>query len=244
MVSEKAIAIANWNIVDESSVTPSLSARVIARFWMRILWGYVLGPLCHLKPSTVRRLRTYPLEFGGCHKQVALERTCLAQALMFGSEGGIDGSNLPYLYVCLPLPDVEKVARRIRDEILKRLGKDVKVIITDTDKTYSFGGFHFAPRQVKLGGIHDRGGLLAYLIGRAFGLRRRATPLAVAGCKLDASNALRIADLADHARGYGAGRTVWDMANRFETGLSGVSWEMLNTVKHKPIVLVRTEKTE
>ena len=49
------------------------------------------------------RLRNYPLESGSRHKQLALEQAGVLQALMFGSEGGIDGSNLPYAYVSLPL---------------------------------------------------------------------------------------------------------------------------------------------
>ena len=46
VVSEKAISTARGNMIDESAVKPSLNARVIARFWMRIVWGYPLGILC------------------------------------------------------------------------------------------------------------------------------------------------------------------------------------------------------
>jgi F420-0:gamma-glutamyl ligase-like protein len=115
-------------------------------------------------------------------------------------------------------------------------------MIVDTDKTYSFGNFHFTPRPKPIEGIHSFGGVFAYLIGRIFRLRRRATPIAVAGCRLSAEEALRIANVANRARGHGAGRTVWDMAERFGVGLDGVSWEMLETVKHKPIVIVRRKR--
>jgi F420-0:gamma-glutamyl ligase-like protein len=32
------------------------------------------------------------------------------------------------------------------------------------------------------------------------------------------------------------------MAAKFKVGLSEVSWEMLETVKHKPIVIVRSKR--
>ena len=43
VVSEKAISTATGNIVDETTVKPSLTAKVIAGFWMRKVWGYPLG---------------------------------------------------------------------------------------------------------------------------------------------------------------------------------------------------------
>jgi F420-0:gamma-glutamyl ligase-like protein len=61
----------------------------------------------------------------------------------------------------------------------------------------------------------------------------------VAGCSLPTEEALRIAEFANRVRGYGAGRTVWEMAERFGVSLTEVSWEMLEMVEHKPIVIVR-----
>jgi len=242
VISEKAISTALHNIVDESKVNPCKSARFIAGFWMRIVWGYFLGPLCYLRVSLLQNLREYPLEMGSCHKQVALQNAGLLQALMFGSEGGIDGSNLAYSYVSLPLKNAEEIAEEIRKQILENLGKKVFVIISDTDKTYSFRNFHFTPRPQKIKGIHSFGGFFAYVVGRMFKLRRRATPIAVAGCKISAEQALQIAEIANRVRGFGAGRTIWDMAQKFKVELSAVSWEMLETVKHKPIVIVREVK--
>ncbi|MEM2106055.1 MAG: coenzyme F420-0:L-glutamate ligase, partial [Candidatus Bathyarchaeia archaeon] len=103
VVSEKAISTASNNIVDESLAEPSTNAKLIAKFWMRIVWGYFLGRLCRLRGRLIQHLRNYPLDSGSGHKQVALQYAGLLQALMFGSEGGIDGSNLPYSYVSLPL---------------------------------------------------------------------------------------------------------------------------------------------
>jgi len=32
---------------------------------------------------------------------------------------------------------------------------------------------------------------------------------------------------------------VWDMARRFGTSLTGVTWEMLESVEHRPVVVLR-----
>jgi F420-0:gamma-glutamyl ligase-like protein len=50
---------------------------------------------------------------------------------------------------------------------------------------------------------------------------------------------LKIARIADKARGPGSGATVWDMAARFKVEVTGVSWDMLAKIAHKPIVIVR-----
>jgi F420-0:gamma-glutamyl ligase-like protein len=56
---------------------------------------------------------------------------------------------------------------------------------------------------------------------------------------LHAAEALKIANIADRTRGSGSGATVWDMAARFKVAVSGVSYEMLANVNHKPVVVVR-----
>jgi len=243
-VSEKALSTALGNLVDESKVKPSKTARWIAKYWIRLFWGYVLGPLCHLRRPSIQRLRSYPVKEGSAHKEVALQHTGFLSVLMPWSEGGIDGSNLPYAYVSLPLKNPEKTAEKIRSDIKSKLGKSVVVIIVDTDKTYSLRNFHFTPRPSSVTGINSIGGFIAYVLGRFLRLRRRATPLAVAGAKMSAENALRIADFANKVQGFGAGPTVWDMAKTFNVPLTKVSWEMLNRVKHKPIVVIRLVRDE
>jgi F420-0:gamma-glutamyl ligase-like protein len=242
VISEKAISTALNNIFNENHVEPSLNAKLISKYWMRIIWGYFLGPLCHFRGKLLYYLREYPLEMGSRHKQVALRHAGLLQALMFGSEGGIDGSNLAYSYVSLPLNDAYHIAKEIRKQIWLRLGKKVSVMIVDTDKTYSFKNFHFTPRPKPIKGIHSLGGFISYVIGRMFKLRKRATPIAVVGCKISVEKALEIAEIANRSRGFGAGRTVWDMAEKFKVELNEVSWEMLEMVKHKPIVIVRAKR--
>ena len=239
LVSEKALAVARGLIVDESHVKPGFLAKFLARFWMRFIWGFFLGRICRLKEENIRRLRNYPVKEGSAHKQVALWHASFLQALHWGSEGGIDGSNLPFAYVSLPLKDPQSVADEICLHLKDLLGKEVTVIIVDTDKTYSFRSFHFTHRPVSIDGIHSFFGVAAYILGRALGLKRRATPLAVSGAKIDIEYALDLAEAAHRARGSGAGRTVWDMAERFGVDLTGVSWKMLKSVIHKPIVIIR-----
>ncbi len=112
VVSEKAISTALGNMVDEST----LSQVGPQGFWRVsgcvLVWGYPLGILCGFGPRLLKRLRNYPLESGSRHKQVALQYAGFWQALMFGSEGGIDGSNLPYSYVSLPLNNAEELGAR------------------------------------------------------------------------------------------------------------------------------------
>jgi len=238
-ISEKAISTASGNILDESKVRPSKLAYYIAKYWMHYIWGYPLGIFCRLRKKTITRLRSYPVAEGSAHKQVALEHAGFWQALMCGSEGGIDGSNLPYSYVSLPLKNARYIAERIRERLAKELGTTINVMILDTDKTYSFRNFHFTPRPKPTDGIHSCTGIAAYLTGRFLGLKRRATPIAVAGCKISVEKALEIAELANRARGFGAGRNVWDMAEAFSVSLTSVTWDMLDRVEHKPIVIVR-----
>ncbi len=242
VVSEKALAVATGCIIDEAAVKPNRNAQFIAGFWMRRFWGYPLGLLCGFGQRLLVRLRAYPVMSGGRHKQVALEHAGLLQALLFGSEGGIDGSNLAYTYVSLPLSNAGELAQKIQEAIQRQLGKNVCVVIADTDKTYRFHNFYFTPRPNPLAGIYSFGGVVTYVLGRMLGLRRSSTPLAVAGCRLSAGEALTITNIADRARGPGSGATVWDMAARFHVAVDSVSWEMLDSVKHKPIVVVRKNR--
>jgi len=238
VVSEKAVSTAIGNLVDEAKVKPGKLARFIAQFWMRYVWGCLLGWICRLKPETIHRLRTYPLKEGSAHKQVALNYAGLLQALRHGSEGGIDVTNVPYAFACLPLRNPYMVANRIHEAIKVTSGKNVTVIISDTDMTYSFGKWHITPRPNPIAGISSLN-LLAYILGRFFKGRPRATPLAIAGQNLSVEEALDIAELAHHARRFGAGKTAWDMAEKFGVNLTGVTWSMLEGIDHYPIVIVR-----
>ena len=241
VVSEKAISTALGNVVNEEKIVANCNAKFLATFWMRIIWGYPLGILCHFGQNLLARLRQYPAEMGSKHKQVALERAGFGQAVMFGSEGAIDGSNLPYSLVSLPLENVQNIAKQIQMEIQRCLGKFVYVVIVDTDKTYRFGNFCFTPRPCHFEGIQsfDQFALLAYVVGKFLKLRESSTPLVVVGHRLAVLEALKIANIADRARGAGSGATVWDMAARFHVRVNSVTWDMLGQIEHKPVVIVR-----
>ena len=238
-ISEKAISTALGNLIDENEIKSGWLAHFLAEYWMRLFWGYILGPLCHLKQKTIQHFKAYPIDEGSAHKQVVLQYAGFLQALMPWSEGGIDGSNLPYSYVSLPLKNAQHIAQRIHDYIKAKLRKNVAVMIVDTDKTYSLRNFHFTPRPKPIKRIYSFGGVITYIIGRFFKLKRRATPIAVTNPKMHVEEALEIAEIANRSRGFGAGRTVWDMADTFKVALTDVTWDMLDKVEHKPIVIVK-----
>lgn len=244
IISEKAICVAKNLLVDESRIKPKFTAKLLARFWMRIAWGYFLGYICRLRRRTIKRLRNYPIVEGSKHKQLVIQYSGFLQALRHVSEGGIDVSNIAYSYAALPLRNAKVVAKEIRDKIKKVLNVNVNIMITDTDMTYSFMNFHFTPRPFAINGIFTGGGILTYMLGRFFKIRPRATPIAYCGENITIDEALDLAHLAHNARGYGAGRTPWDMAEKFGTSLTEVGWEMLSKVKHYPIVIVRKIKNE
>lgn len=145
---------------------------------------------------------------------------------------------MAYSFVALPLMQAKEVAERIKSEVRKRLGRTVAVMIVDSDKTYSLRSYHLSPRISFVKEIRNLGPL-AYIIGRLFKLKGRSTPIAVSGLNEDVNTMLDIAQIADKARGHGAGPTVWDMASRFGTSLTGVSWEMLEGIEHHPVVIIR-----
>jgi len=238
-VSEKAISTAKGGLVDEAEVQAGILAKLLARVWMRRIWGGPLGRLTKLREKTLERLRGFPPVDGAAHKQVALRCVGLLQALRHYSEGGIDASNLPYSLVSLPLDEPEMEAARIRLALEDEAGRRVSVMIVDGDTTYSWRNLHLAPRQVRTPGLVHIGGFLTFVVGRMLGFKARSTPLALAGKPLNPDRALTLANVAHRVSGHGAGRTVWDMSESMGTSLTGVTWEMLERVEHAPIVILR-----
>ena len=241
-VSEKAISTATGNIVDEAHVKPGSLAWFLSSFWTRRLWGGPLGMLVGLRRQTIENLRNYPLEDGAAHKQLALSHVGLLQSLRHYSEGGIDVSNLPFAYVSLPLRCPLKNALRIREHILEVTGKEVTVMIMDGDTTYSWRNLHLAPRKVDAPGLIHFGGVMTFLIGRILGFRARQTPIALAGSPINPDRALWYARLFHSQCGGGAGRTAWSMSKKMDTSLTGVTWEMLESVEHFPISIIRVSE--
>jgi len=238
VISEKAISVALGKIVDEEKIEPGFTAWLLTKFWMKIVWGFFLGFLCRMNRRNIERLRNYPKLEGARHKQLALNHVGFAQALRHGSEGGIDVTNVPRAYACLPLRSPQTIAERISEFFEALAKKNIIIMIVDSDKTYSFHGFHITPRPNPISGIKALG-LFAYVIGRLLKWRPRSTPIALSGSKLGPEEALQIAAVANKARGYGAGRTAWDMAESFSVDLTDVTLDMLEKIPHYPIVIIR-----
>lgn len=238
-ISEKALSTALGNLVDESSIKPGTLARFLADTWTRKVWGGPLGRAAGLREQTLLNLQQYPAPEGAAHKQVALTHVGFMQSLRHYSEGGIDASNLPYSLVSLPLPDPDKVASQIRSHVKAESGKNVNVLIVDGDTTYTWRNLHLAPRRVSTPGLIHFGGFTTFLLGRALNLRARQTPIASAGATLNPDRALWYASLYHKRCGRGAGRTVWSMAESMDTGLTEVTWEMLEKVPHHPLMIIR-----
>lgn len=238
-VSEKAIATAMGNIVDESKVKPSRLAKFLAHTWTKIVWLRFLGKICRLRSQTLENLRKYPDYEGACHKEVALRYAGFLQSLRHYSEGGIDASNLPYAYVSLPLTDPGKIAEKIKQEVLASTGLSVSVLIGDGDTTYSWRNLHLAPRKVATPGLIHFGGVSTFILGRFLQMRERQTPIAVTGEEVNPDRLLWITNLFHKLSGGGAGRTAWSMAEKMNTGLTGVTYGMLESVSHYPITIIR-----
>ena len=241
LVSEKAIAVASGLIIDEAKIKPGLVAKWLASVWIRRFWGGPLGRISRLRRKTIENLMEYPIQEGSAHKQLVLRTTGLLQALRHYSEGGIDASNLPYSYVCLPIKNSEAVATEIREAILSEIRIMTTVIIVDGDVTFSWRNLHLAPRRVQTPGLIHFGGFFTFIIGRIFNLKSRQTPIAISGDKLNPDRALWLAKLHHRLCGKGVGRTVWSMSNNMNTTLTGITWEMLDSAEHRPITLVSLE---
>lgn len=244
VISEKALAVAEGRLIDESKVKPNILSIIITYILMRIIWAYILGPLCRFKLKTINFLRRYPIREGAAHKQICLRIAGLLQALKHYSEGGIDLTNVPYSYSCLPLDKPMEKAKEIWLKIYRETGKRIGVLIVDSDKTYSLGRLHVTSRPNAIKGIKPLLGIIALIIGRSLRWKMYATPVATFGVKLNVNEILRVADLADKIRGTGAGATAWDVAERFNVKPDEVTWKMLLSIKHTPIVVVRVTRNE
>ena len=238
-VSEKAISTASGNIVDEALIKPGSLAKFLSGFWTRRLWGGPLGRILGLKEQTLQNLRGYPEFEGAAHKQLALAEAGFLQSLRHYSEGGIDASNLPYTYVSLPLSNPSRNASMIREQIQRDHDVKETVMIMDGDTTYSWRNLHLAPRKVESPGLIHFGGVATFIIGRLLGFKARQTPIAIEGEPVNPDRALWYARLFHRQCGGGAGRTAWSMSEKMATSLTGVTWEMLESVEHYPVTLIR-----
>ena len=66
-----------------------------------------------------------------------------------------------------------------------------------------------------------------------------ATPTGYCGRLVDLETLLKISEISDRVRGFGAGRTVFEVAERFNVGVEEVTWSHLEKIPHYPVILVR-----
>ncbi len=234
VIAETPISVSQNRLVDEAKYTPSLTAKFLTVIWSKYLWGYVLGPLLKIKKRTIKNLRKLPKETEA-HKEVVLQLYGLKHALKPASEAGIDLSNAPGTFVSLLPENPEKVACEIKDEI----GKDVCVMIIDTDATYMKNGKYFTGLPIAIEGIDADNGFFGYLRGQ-LSENMGSTPL---GCseKMDVESALEIANIAeDYQKSLSTEmKTIHSVKAVLGSEIDEVTIEDLDSITHTPAVIIR-----
>ena len=234
VIAETPISVSQGRLVDEAEYTPSLTAKFLTTVWSKYLWGYVLGPALKIKKRTIKNLRKLPEETKA-HKEVVLQLYGLKHALKPASEAGIDLSNAPGTCVSLLPENPEKVACDLKDEI----GKDVCVMIIDTDATYMKNGKYFTGLPIAIEGIDADNGFFGYLKGQ-LSENMGSTPL---GCseKLDVETALKIANIAeDYQKSLSTEmKTIHSVKAVLGSEIDEVTIEDLDSITHTPAVIIR-----
>ena len=234
VIAETPISVSQNRLVDEAKYSPSLTAKFLTVVWSKYLWGYVLGPALGIKKRTIKNLRKLPKETEA-HKEVVLQLYGLKHALKPASEAGIDLSNAPGTFVSLLPENPERVACEIRDEI----GKDVCVMIIDTDATYMRNGKYFTGLPIAIEGIDADNGFFGYLKGQ-LSENMGSTPL---GCSesMDVETGLEIANIAeDYQKSLSTEmKTIHSVKEVLGSEIDEVTIEDLDSITHTPAVIIR-----
>lgn len=234
VIAETPISVSQGRLVDESKYKPSLTAKFLTTVWSKYLWGYVLGPALGIKERTIKNLRKLP-EQTKAHKEVVLQLYGLKHALKPASEAGIDLSNAPGTCVSLLPENPEKVAKEIKEEI----GKDICVMIIDTDATYMKNGKYFTALPIAIEGIDADNGFFGYVKGQ-LSENMGSTPL---GCseKIDVETALKIANIAeDYQKSLSTEmKTIHSVKSVLGAEIDKVTIEDLDSITHTPAVIIR-----
>ena len=239
VIAETPISVSQNRLVDESKYKPSLTAKFLTTVWSKYLWGYVFGPALKIKKRTIKNLRKLPEETKA-HKEVVLQLYGLKHALKPASEAGIDLSNAPGTYVSLLPENPEQVAKDIKSEI----GKDVCVMIIDTDATYMKNGKYFTGLPIAIEGIDADNGFFGYVKGQ-LSQNMGSTPL---GCseKMDVETALKIANIAeDYQKSLSTEmKTIHSVKAVLGTEIDEVTIEDLDSITHTPAVIIRKKQQQ
>ena len=234
VIAETPISVSQNRLVDEAEYSPSLTAKFLTVVWSKYLWGYVLGPILGIKKRTIKNLRKLPKETEA-HKEVVLQLYGLKHALKPASEAGIDLSNAPGTFVSLLPENPEKVACDIKREI----GKDVCVMIIDTDATYRKNGKYFTGLPIAIDGSDADNGFFGYLKGQ-LSENMGSTPL---GCSedIDVETGLKIANIAeDYQKSLSTEmKTIHSVKEVLGSEIDEVTIEDLDSITHTPAVIIR-----
>ena len=234
VIAETPVSVSQGRLVDESRYSPSLKAKFLTTVWSTYLWGYVFGPLLGIKKRTIKNLRRLPKETYA-HKEVVLQLYGLKHALKPASEAGIDLSNAPGSCVSLLPENPQKVAKQLKAEI----GKNVCVMIIDTDATYKKNGKYFTGLPIAIDGIEANKGVIGYVKGQ-LGENMGSTPL---GCSenISVEEGLKIANIAeDYQKSLATEMsTIHSVKSVLGTDESSVTIEALDSITHTPAVIIR-----
>ena len=234
VIAETPISVSQGRLIDEAEYTPSLTAKFLTTVWSKYIWGYILGPLLGIKKKKKKNLRRLPEETKA-HKEVVLQLYGLKHALKPASEAGIDLSNAPGTCVSLLPENPQKVACDIKSEI----GKEVCVMIIDTDATYMKNGKYFTGLPIAIDGIEADKGFFGYFKGQ-LSENMGSTPL---GCseEISVEKALKMANIAeDYQKSLSTEmKTIHSVKKVLGTSETGVTIEALDSITHTPAVIIR-----
>jgi F420-0:gamma-glutamyl ligase-like protein len=238
VIAETPIAISQGRLLDESNFEPSIKAKFLAIVWSKYIWGYFLGPILKIKKRTMKNLRRLPKE-SERHKELVLQLYGWKHALKPASEAGIDLSNAPGDYVSLLPENPEKVAKEIATKIKDKTGKNINVLIIDTDATYKRGNSYFTGLPVAIESINANNGVFAYVLGQ-LSENVGPTPLG-SSCKIDIEKALKIANVAENYQKTLETNmeTIYSVKDVLKTNDNTVTFESLDSITHTPAVIVR-----
>lgn len=234
VIAETPISVSQNRLIDEAEYSPSLTAKFLTVVWSKYLWGYIFGPLLKIKKRTIKNLRKLPKQTEA-HKEVVLQLYGLKHALKPASEAGIDLSNAPGTCVSLLPENPEKVSK----EIKAKIGKNVCVMIIDTDATYMKNGKYFTGLPIAIDGIDADNGFFGYVKGQLSD-NMGSTPL---GCseKIDVETALKIANIAeDYQKSLSTEmKTIHSVKAVLGSEIDEVTIEDLDSITHTPAVIIR-----
>jgi Uncharacterized protein conserved in archaea len=238
VVSETPLAVSQGRLVDEAEFEPSFSAYILADLWSKYLWGYVLGPLLGIKKRTIENLRKLPPE-ARSHKEVILNYYGWKHALKPASEAGVDLSNAPGTCVSLLPHDPQGLSEEMAMKIKRISGKDVTVMVIDTDATYKLGKMKFTSLPISIKEIRNNLGIFGYLLGR-LGHIMGPTPLGVSKHH-ELDEIFQIAQAAEECQKIheNSMETVYDMQKLLEGEVNTITIDMLDSIIHSPAIIVR-----